>query len=70
MTQQDVILDIEARARTAGVSIKDLCTSAGVHPTSFSRWKQSEANPNPGGANMKLIEALYTELERREKANA
>lgn len=66
MTQQDVIADIEDRARKVKISIKQLCGMADVHPTSFSRWKVSDANPSPVGANMQKIEALYGALERLE----
>ena len=70
MKQQQVILDIEARAKAVGISIKDLCEKAEVHATSFSRWKQSRANPEPVGANFKKIEALYDVLEKMEAAKA
>jgi len=35
---------------------------ARVHPTTFSRWKRTLGNPEPIGANMRLIEKLYEAL--------
>jgi transcriptional regulator with XRE-family HTH domain len=70
MKQQEVVADIEERASRLGVSIKDLCERAGVHPTSFSRWKKSRANPEPVGANLQKIEALYGVIEAMEAAVA
>jgi len=66
MDQQEIIADIERRAAAAGVSISALCTEAGVHPTTFSRWKLSEKNPDPIGATIKTLSALTAELERLE----
>lgn len=63
MNQEAVIADIERRAWEAGVSIRRVCTLAGVHPTTFSRWKKSERNPDPMGANLKSIEQIYLALE-------
>jgi transcriptional regulator with XRE-family HTH domain len=58
MDQQTIIADIEARARAKGLTIQELCARAGIHPTTFSRWKKSEKNPEPIGATMKLLERL------------
>lgn len=63
MDQEAVIADIESRAWQAGVSIRRVCTLAGVHPTTFSRWKKSERNPDPIGANLKTIQQLYAALD-------
>ena len=63
MEQQSVIADIEAKARGAGLSMRRVCVHAGVHPTTFSRWKRSARNPDPIGANLKTIEELYRALE-------
>jgi transposase-like protein len=62
MDQQAVIADIERRARDAHLSIRRICMHAGVHPTTFSRWKRTLGNPEPIGANMRLIEKLYDAL--------
>lgn len=64
MDQDAVIADIEHRARMAAVSIRQVCIQAGVHPTTFSRWKRSERNPHPQGANLKLVGQLYEALDR------
>lgn len=45
MDQQQIIADLEARARQAGVSMSELCSRAGVHPTTVSRWKQADKFP-------------------------
>lgn len=63
MDQESVISDIEQRAQRAGVSIGALCKQAGVHPTTFSRWKKSEKNPEPLGANLHSIGRLYAALD-------
>jgi hypothetical protein len=62
MDQEAVIADIERRARMAGVSISELCRQAGVHPTTFSRWKKSPRNPEPLGATFKTIKKLDNQL--------
>lgn len=67
MDQEAVIADIENRAREAAVSIRRVCIEAGVHPTTFSRWKKSERNPDPQGANLKLVGQLYDAIERLKK---
>ena len=64
MDQEAVIADIERRAHMAAVSIRQVCIEAGVHPTTFSRWKKSERNPEPQGANLKLVGQLYEALDR------
>lgn len=46
----------------AGVSINSVCKRAGVHPTTFSRWKKSPKNPDPIGANLHSIGKLYAAL--------
>lgn len=68
MDQEAVIADIESKAWEAGVSIRRVCTLAGVHPTTFSRWKKSERNPDPIGANLKTIQQLYAALEDLRQA--
>lgn len=64
MNQESVIADIEARARAAGVSIGRLCRAADLNPTTFSRWKKSERNPEPIGATLHSIGKLYDALDR------
>lgn len=72
MNQESVIADIEWRARKAGVSIREVCSRAGVHNTTFSRWKKSERNPDPMGASLLAIGRLYSALEiiEREQGRA
>jgi len=68
MDQQTIIATMEARARKLGLSMSEVCRRASVHPTTFSRWKLSEKNPNPIGASMRSLTALDAELTRAEKA--
>lgn len=70
MDQQSTIRDIEHRAKAARVSIARLCRQAGIHPVTFFRWKKSPKNPDPVGANLHSIEALYRELERIDAEDA
>lgn len=62
MDQQAIIAEIEDLARFAGVPIATVCKRAGVHPTTFSRWKLSRRNPEPMGANLASIRKLYEAL--------
>lgn len=66
MDQQDIIAVIEERAAKLKLSISDVCQEAGVHPTTFSRWKKSEKNPQPIGATLKSLSALNDALDRLE----
>lgn len=70
MEQQQIVADIEARAKRAGVNISELCREADVHPTTFSRWKVSENNPAPIGASLKSLSALTEALDRIEARKA
>ncbi|WP_028970133.1 hypothetical protein [Sphingomonas sp. URHD0057] len=70
MDQQDIIRDIEERAAKLQLSINEICVKAGVHPTTFSRWKLSEKNPQPIGATLKSLSAITQELERVEALKA
>lgn len=63
MNQEAIIADIENRARAAGASMATICKRAGVHPTTFSRWKRSPRNPEPIGANLASIEKIYAVLK-------
>lgn len=67
MNQESIIADIEGRAWSVGVSVTALCKQAGVHPTTFSRWKKSERNPQPIGATLHSIGKLYDALDQVEK---
>lgn len=66
MDQQHMIEDIEARAKAAGVSMRQVCESAGIHPTTFSRWKVSEKNPEPIGATLASLNKLDAALRKAE----
>lgn len=66
MNQESVIADIELRTWIVGISIRALCQRAGVHPTTFSRWKRSERNPEPMGASLLAIGRIYDALAEIE----
>jgi transcriptional regulator with XRE-family HTH domain len=66
MDQQDIIAKVEGRAAKLGLSINEVCQQAGVHPTTFSRWKKSEKNPQPIGATLKSLSAITDVLDRLE----
>lgn len=66
MDQQDIIASIEGRAAKLDLSISELCQAAGVHPTTFSRWKKSEKNTQPIGATIKTLSAITDALDRME----
>lgn len=73
MEQQQVIAAYEARAAAIGITIAKLCERASVHPTTFSRWKLSERNPNPVGmtyTSMRAIETALDDLEAQVEAAA
>lgn len=70
MDQQTVIADIEQRAYQARVPINLLCKRAGIHYTTFSRWKKTVRNPDPKGANLHSIGDLYDELDKIDAENA
>jgi transposase-like protein len=63
MDQQEAIAEIEREARRAGFSIAALCKRAGVHPTSFSRWKRTPGNPKPASASYNAIISLRATLK-------
>lgn len=66
MDQQDIISEIEERAAKLKLPISEVCREAGVHPTTFSRWKLSEKNSQPIGATIKSLSALTETLDRLE----
>jgi hypothetical protein len=70
MDQQTIIADMEARAQAAGISIRQLCQLADVHPTTFSRWKLSDGNPTPVSANLASLNKLGERLEAIERERA
>lgn len=63
MDQQAVIADIEQRAYEERVSIRYVCQRAGVHPTTFSRWKKSDDNADPMGANFASLQKIWAALD-------
>lgn len=70
MDQQTIVSDIAQRAKAARVSIAELCRRAGIHQDTFHNWKKTERNPNPSGANLHSIAALYRELDKIDAEDA
>ncbi|QDH35815.1 transposase [Porphyrobacter sp. YT40] len=70
MKQQKVVREIEQRAKASRISIAELCRRAGISPDTFFKWRKTERNPNPPGANLHSIEALYRELAKIEAEDA
>lgn len=66
MDQQQIIEAIEARAKSLGVPMNGVCRRAGIHPTTFSRWKLSEKNPKPIGATLASLGKLEAALNAAE----
>lgn len=63
MDQQITVRDIEERAYEERVSLRFVCQRAGVHPTTFFRWKKTKKNPEPVGANLSTVKKLYDALD-------
>lgn len=49
--------DVERQANEAGQSMADLCRSAGIAPSTFSRWKNGKTEPTLS-VYRKLVAAL------------
>ena len=64
MDQQSTVTDIEQKAYEERVSIRFLCQKAGIHPSTFWRWKKTENNPDPVGANLATVNKLYAALDQ------
>lgn len=70
MEQEALVADIEARAREAGVTIRELCKKAKVWPGTVSRWKASEKNPNPIGPTFATVRKLNDALAELSQERA
>lgn len=70
MDQQQIIEDLEARVRAAGLTIAEACSRAALHPTTFSRWKASEKNPSPVNATLGSINRLRAVVDAAEADHA
>jgi transcriptional regulator with XRE-family HTH domain len=68
MDQQIIIAEIEARAKALGLAMSEVCRRANIHPTTFSRWKLSDKNPDPIGATIKSLSALSDILDAAERS--
>ena len=70
MDQQTIVQDIARRAKASRISVAELCRRAGIHPDTFHNWKKTERNPDPVGANLHSIGALYRELDKIDTEDA
>jgi transposase-like protein len=70
MDQQTIVQDIARRAKASRISIAELCRRAGIHQDTFHNWKKTERNPNPPGANLHSIGALFRELDKIDAEDA
>ena len=70
MDQQEIIGGLEERAKRIALPMSEACKRAGIHPTTFSRWKLSERNPEPTGATIPMVARLQAVIAAAEAANA
>ena len=70
MDQQTIIAELEARASNLGLPMSEVCRRAGIHPTTVSRWKLSDRNPEPIGATIRSLSALEEVLRAAEAPQA
>ncbi|MDP2131916.1 MAG: transposase [Erythrobacter sp.] len=70
MDQQTIVREIAWRAKASRISVAELCRRAGIHPDTFRNWKKTERNPDPVGANLHSIGALYRELDKIDAEDA
>lgn len=72
MDQQQIIASIEERARRLRVknpdlSMGEICRRAEIHPTTFSRWKLSDRNPEPVGATLTSLKKIEDVIAAAEQ---
>lgn len=68
MDQQTIISQFEDRAKALGLAMTEVCRRASLHPTTFSRWKVSDRNPEPIGANLASLSKINAVLTDAETA--
>lgn len=66
LDQQTVIAEIERRTQNINLTVAEICGRAGIHPTTFSRWKKTDRTPNPGGANYDSFVKIFAAIETEE----
>jgi transcriptional regulator with XRE-family HTH domain len=70
MSDLPTAVEIETRAKNAGLSMRETCIAAGVSQSTFSRWKANATTPNLGTLT-RLAEAIgAAEAARRSDAVA
>lgn len=70
MDQQQIIAELEDRAKAAGLTMGEACHRARLHPTTFSRWKLSLRNPQPVGATLESLSRLQNAIAAAEQPAA
>lgn len=71
MEQHNFIRQIEATAKLAGASMKDVCARAEIHQTTVSKWKSSGGPAASFEGLMRLRRAadeLLSESEKEKQA--
>lgn len=68
MDQQQILNELAIRAKSVGLSMSEVCKEAGIHPTTFSRWRQSDKNPEPKGAPIPSVARIEAVIRQREAA--
>lgn len=64
-TQQDYIIKLKERMRSAGVSAAELSRTTGISPSQISRWFTTEVRPSL--ANIEKLERAMIRLKKRGK---
>lgn len=65
MDTQQIVLDLERRARACGLTIREVCDRAGIYQSTWTRWK---AGKNP--ANLGPLNRVIAVIEDAERARA
>lgn len=66
MNSVDMISELEDRARTAGLTVEELCELAGTARSTFTRWKAKITQPNLSTYNKFCI--VLNKIEKRKAA--
>lgn len=59
--------DVEARARVAGLSIKEVCRRAGIAQSTFARWKAGTTSPRLDVCN-RIVAVIRAAIEAKAAA--
>ena len=70
MDQQQIIAALEGRAKRLRLPMSEICKRAGIHPTTFSRWKVSDQNLRPINANLGSLSKIEAAISAAEAHHA